>query len=170
MLGLEWNKLTEGSHMWRLVWWHRRWRVQNVMVAGNERWECLVGDGELLHGTGLDQGGWEAAEWVVLSAEHHRACWELLRAATWDVLASVNGESLRCYSGHRVGERDGSLMHLFKEIHHEWMLVGWVCSRVKHSWWWRIGQNVCRVLIYRDVWLWWLLLEKSRVQVVLILG
>lgn len=55
VLGLERDKLTERSHMWRLVRWHRWWRVQDVMVTGNERWECLVRHRELLHGTSLDQ-------------------------------------------------------------------------------------------------------------------
>lgn len=55
MLGLEGDKLAQGSHVRRLVWWHRRWRVQNVMITGDEGRERLVGDRELLHGTGLDQ-------------------------------------------------------------------------------------------------------------------
>lgn len=72
MLGLERYELPQGGHVGRLVgghWW-RGW-VQDVMVAGDDGGECLVGDGKLLHGTCLNQRGWEAAERVVLSTEHH---------------------------------------------------------------------------------------------------
>lgn len=56
--------------------------------------------------------GREAAERVVLAAEHHGACWELLRAAPGDVLARVEGKALCRDRGHRVGEGDGALVHL----------------------------------------------------------
>lgn len=56
MLGLERYELPQGGHVGRLVgghWW-RGW-VQDVMVAGDDGGECLVGDGKLLHGTCLNQ-------------------------------------------------------------------------------------------------------------------
>lgn len=56
MLGLERYKLPQGGHVGRLVGghWRRGW-VQDVMVAGDDGGECLVGDGKLLHGTCLNQ-------------------------------------------------------------------------------------------------------------------
>lgn len=72
VLGLERHELPQGSHVGRLVGGHwRRGRVQDVMVAGDDGGERLVGDWELLHGACLDQRGREAAERVVLSTEHH---------------------------------------------------------------------------------------------------
>lgn len=56
MLGLERYELPQGGHVGRLVGghWRRGW-VQDVMVAGDDGGECLVGDGKLLHGTCLNQ-------------------------------------------------------------------------------------------------------------------
>lgn len=51
------------------------------------------------------------------------------------------------------------------QIHHEWVLVGWVSGRVKHSWR-RAGESVGAGLIYRDV----RLLGEGRVQLGLILA
>lgn len=56
MLGLERYELPQGGHVGRLVGGHWRWGwVQDVMVAGDDGGECLVGDGKLLHGTCLNQ-------------------------------------------------------------------------------------------------------------------
>lgn len=56
VLGLERYKLPQRGHVGWLVGGHwRRWRVQDVMVAGNDGGERLVGDGKLLHGACLDQ-------------------------------------------------------------------------------------------------------------------
>lgn len=61
----------------------------------------------------LTHRGWEAAEGVVLPAEHHGACWELLGTAARDVLACRQGEALGRHCGDCVGQRDGSLVHLW---------------------------------------------------------
>lgn len=56
VLGLERYKLPQGGHVGWLVGGHwRRGGVQDVMVAGDDGGERLVGDGELLHGACLDQ-------------------------------------------------------------------------------------------------------------------
>lgn len=53
---MERHELPQGSHVGRLVGGHwRRGRVQDVMVAGDDGGERLVGDWELLHGACLDQ-------------------------------------------------------------------------------------------------------------------
>lgn len=56
MLGLERYELPQGGHVGRLVGghWRRGW-VQDVMVAGDDGGECLVGNRKLLHGTCLNQ-------------------------------------------------------------------------------------------------------------------
>lgn len=63
-------------------------------------------------GQALTHRGREAAERVVLPAEHHGACWELLSAAARDVLACRQGEPLGGHRGDCVGQRDRSLVHL----------------------------------------------------------
>lgn len=60
----------------------------------------------------LTHRGREAAEGIVLPAEHHGACWELLGAAARDVLACRQGEALGRHCGDCVGQRDRSLVHL----------------------------------------------------------
>lgn len=130
VLRLEGDKLAQRCHVGGLVGWSWWWWVQDIMVTGDEGGERLVGDGELLHGTRLDQRGWKAAEGVMLPAEHHGACWELLRVAPRDMLTRVEGEALGRYRGDCVGQRDSPLVHLLVEINHEWGLLG---SRVEHS-------------------------------------
>lgn len=51
----------------------------------------------------------------MLPAEHHGACWELLGTAARDVLACRQGEALGRHCGDCVGQRDGSLVHLWVE-------------------------------------------------------
>lgn len=45
--------------------------MQDVVLIGDERRKGLVGNGKLLHSACLDQRWWQAAEGVVLSAEHY---------------------------------------------------------------------------------------------------
>lgn len=59
----------------------------------------------------------------------------------------------------------GCSTYLVMQIHHEWVLVGRVSGRVKHSWR-RAGESVGAVLIYRAV----RLLGEGRVQLGLILA
>ena len=69
---------------------------------------------------------------------------------------------------HRVTLRTGAggcSTYLVMQIHHEWVLVGRVSGRVKHSWR-RAGESVGTGLIYRDV----RLLGEGRVQLGLILA
>lgn len=69
---------------------------------------------------------------------------------------------------HRVTFRTGAggcSTYLVMQIHHEWVLVGRVSSRVKHSWR-RAGESVGAGLIYRDG----RLLGEGRVQLGLILA
>ena len=54
----------------------------------------------------------KAAEQRELSAEHYRACWELLSVAPWDWLPGVDGETVGCHRGNCVRYRDRSLVHL----------------------------------------------------------
>lgn len=63
----------------------------------------------------LTHRGWEAAQWVVLPTEHHGACWELLGTAARDVLACRQGEALGGHCGDCVGQRDRSLVRLWRE-------------------------------------------------------
>lgn len=51
----------------------------------------------------------------MLPTEHHGACWELLGTAARDVLACRQREALGCHCGDRVGQRDRSLVHLWRE-------------------------------------------------------
>lgn len=90
--------------------------MKNVVVTGDEVGIGVIGHRELLHGTRLDQlWRWEAAEGVVLPTEHHGACWELLGTAARDVLACRQGEALGGHCGDCVGQRDRSLVHLWKD-------------------------------------------------------
>lgn len=69
--------------------------------------------------------------------------------------------------GHQRGTfgTEGCSTYLVMQIHHEWVLVGRVSGRVKHSW--RCaGESVCAGLIYRAV----RLLGEGRVQLGLILA
>lgn len=101
--------------------------MKDVVVTGDEVGIGVVGHGELLHGTRLDQRRWEAAEGVVLPTEHHGACWELLGTAARDMLACRQREALGSHCGDCVGQRDRSLVHLVVEINHERALLGgWV--------------------------------------------
>lgn len=54
----------------------------------------------------------KAAEQRELSAEHYRACWELLSAAAWEGLPGVDGESVGGHRRHGVRYRNRSLVHL----------------------------------------------------------
>lgn len=56
----------------------------------------------------------KAAEQRELSAEHYRACWELLSIAGWDRLPGVDGKTVGRHRGNRVRDRYRSLMHLEK--------------------------------------------------------
>lgn len=130
VLGLQRYKLPKRCHVSGLGVWSWRWGVQDVVVTGDEVGVGLIGHRELLHGTRLDQWGREAAEGVVLPAEHHGACWELLGTAARDVLACRQGEALGCHCGDCVGQRHRSLVHLLVKINHERALLG---SWVQHS-------------------------------------
>lgn len=67
---------------------------------------------------------------------------------------------------HRLTLRTGGRStYLVMQIHHEWVLVGRVSGRVKHSWR-RAGESVGTGLIYRDG----RLLGEGRVQLGLILA
>lgn len=148
VLGLQRYKLPKRCHVGRLGVWGWWWGVQDVVVTGDEVGVGLIGHGELLHGTRLDQRGWEAAEGVVLPTEHHGACWELLGTAARDVLACRQGEALGCHRGDCVGQRDGSLVHLLVEINHERALLGgWVQHSGAPA-----GRSRGSVLLYREVW------------------
>lgn len=93
-LWLHCNKWGKRGHMRWLVWWQRWMRMQDVMVAGKKRRKWLVRDRKLLHGAPRDERRRKAAEGVVLAAEHDRTCWQLLGAAPWYVLPSVQREAL----------------------------------------------------------------------------
>lgn len=54
----------------------------------------------------------KAAEQRELSAEHYRACWELLTVAPWERLPGVDGETVRCHRGNGVRDWNGFLVHL----------------------------------------------------------
>lgn len=54
----------------------------------------------------------KAAEQRELSAEHYRACWELLSIAGWDRLPGVDGKTVGRHRGNCVRYRNWSLMHL----------------------------------------------------------
>lgn len=56
----------------------------------------------------------KAAEQRELSAEHYRACWELLSIAGWDRLAGVDGKTVGRHRGNCVRDGYWSLMHLEK--------------------------------------------------------
>lgn len=51
----------------------------------------------------------------MLPTEHHGACWELLGTAARDVLACRQREALGRHCGDCVGQRDRSLVHLWRE-------------------------------------------------------
>lgn len=53
----------------------------------------------------------------MLPTEHHGACWELLCTAARDMLACRQGEALGRHCGDCVGQRDGSLVHLWAKRH-----------------------------------------------------
>lgn len=148
VLGLQRHKLPKRRHVGGLGVWGWRGGVQDVVVTGDEVRVGLIGHGELLHGTRLDQRGWEAAEGVVLPTEHHGACWELLGTAARDVLACRQGEALGCHCGDCVGQRDRSLVHLLVEVNHERALLG---GRVQHPWA-PAGRSRGAALLYGEVW------------------
>lgn len=55
VLGLQRYELPQRRHVGGLGVWGWRWGVQDVVVTGDEVGVGLVGHGELLHGTRLDQ-------------------------------------------------------------------------------------------------------------------
>lgn len=68
--------------------------VQYKMFAGDQGWIGLIRHGHMLHGTCLYERRRKAAEQRELSAEHYRACWELLSVAPWKGLPGVDGKSM----------------------------------------------------------------------------
>lgn len=64
------------------------------MFAGDQRWKGLIRHWHMLHGTCLYERRRKAAEQRELSAEHYRACWELLSVAPWKGLPGVDGKSM----------------------------------------------------------------------------
>lgn len=148
MLGLQRHKLPQGCHVGGLRGWGRWWGMQDVVVTGDEVGVGLIGHRQLLHGARLDERGREAAEGVVLPAEHHGACWELLGTAARDVLACRQGEALGRHCGDRVGQRDRSLVHLLVKINHERALLGgWVQHSGAPA-----GRSRGSALLYGEVW------------------
>lgn len=75
VLGLQRDELPKRCHVGRLRWGRRGWRVQDVVVTGDEVGVGLVGHGELLHGARLDQ---------LLREERWRIFWALGWACACD--------------------------------------------------------------------------------------
>lgn len=91
---------------WRLVGRHCRTGVQDEMLTGDQRRERLIGHRQMLHGAGLNEWRRKAAEQRELSAEHYRACWELLSIAGWDWLPGVDRKPVGRHRGNSVRDRN----------------------------------------------------------------
>lgn len=57
----------------------------------------------------------KAAEQRELSAEHYRACWELLSVAPGEGLTGVDGKSVGRHRRNSVRDRNRSLVHLLQK-------------------------------------------------------
>lgn len=94
------------------------WDTHTSAKVKLERWDMLgvlYTNFTSLHIPALPfQTHWrrKAAEQRELSAEHYRACWELLSIAGWDRLPGVDGKTVGRHRGNCVRYRNWSLMHL----------------------------------------------------------
>lgn len=80
--------------------------MKDKMLTGDHWWKCLIGHWQVLHGAGLNEWRRKAAEQRELSAEHYRACWELLSIAGWDRLPGVDGKTVGRHRGNCVRYRN----------------------------------------------------------------
>lgn len=105
--------------------------IEHKSVTGTQAAYLLVMNSDWLHGCMVCYMGatdiWalpfqthrrrKAAEQRELSAEHYRACWELLSVAPWKGLPGVDGKSVGRHRRNSVWYWNWSLVHLLgKEV------------------------------------------------------